>query len=264
MKKSFLIHAAFLCLLTSCNKSVDNSVADPPVDTVDNRVKGPKGSLSHIIFIDPLGDTTIFNYLFDDKNYLLREWYNHDSIEYKHTRDEEKRVIKIAMIAPWHIRTTNVYYNNANEIAYVIDSVTRDTSKEIDSLTFEYTNGRVTRINTFSLQTITYKTYEYAGSNISKIRAFYLDDGIYKERYTEAYDYEYDDKINPFFTPDDIRFLDYGALSANNIIQTTRFDFPGNVATSEFTYGSDNKPISEIAGTGGVVNQIMKSLYFYY
>ena len=259
MKKNFLIHAAFLCLLTSCNKSVDNGVTNPPVDT-----KGPKGSLSHIIFIDPLGDTTIFNYLFDDKNYLIKEWYNHDSIEYKYARDEEKRVIRVSMIAPWQTRTTNVYYNNANEIAYVIDSVIRETWKEIDSLSFEYTNGRITRINTFSLQTITYKTYEYAGSNISKIRAFYLDDGIYKERYAEDYDYEYDDKINPFFTPDDIRFLDYGALSANNVIQTTRYDIPGgDVASSEFTYGSDNKPISEIAGTGGVVNQIMKSLYFY-
>jgi hypothetical protein len=277
MKKNLLIHAVFLCLATSCNKSVDNTIEGPPAE-------GSPGSLSQILFIDPLGDTTTFNYIFDDDNYLIKEWYNNYSTEYTYTRDKEKRVIKITTIGSDVTRTTNVYYNNANEIAYAIDSnelisaidaVTRDTLKITDSLTFEYANGKVTRINTFLPKAIpseepeTYKTYEYAGSNIFKISAFYLDDGIYKQQHLAAIKYKYDDKINPFFTPDDIRFLDYGALSANNVIQqnqiydTNSGPYEDEVFTSEYTYGSNNKPISEKTTGGYPVVYVTQSLYFY-
>jgi hypothetical protein len=274
MKKNLLIHAVSLCLLASCNKSVDNKVEVPPLE-------GAPGSLSQIIFIGWTNDTTTSNYVFDDENYLIKSWYDDNNTKHTYTRDEKKRIIKITEIVTigpsiQESRITNVYYNNANEIAYAINSVTRDTSKVTDSLIFEYTNGSVTKINTFSLQTITaeqpgkYETFEYAGSNISKIRTFYLEDGIYNEDMA-AYKYEFDDKINPFFTPDDIRFLGYGALSVNNVILETRIldstrDFY-DYYKSEYTYGPDNKPISETATSwnsqySGSWHEVRR-LYFY-
>ena len=150
------------------------------------------GSLIQTIFIDPLGDSLTTNYLYDDEDYLRKVWevvfhivdgtvsYPKDTVEY--TRDEEKRVIKKTHFVDQDtIEIMNVHYNNANEIAYVIEYVTRGTSKVIDSLTYEYANGRVKRINTFPLQTITSEqpsydeTYEYAGPNISQKRSFYLN-----------------------------------------------------------------------------------------
>ncbi len=269
MKKNFLIHAAFLFLITSCNKSVDK------------KVENTAGSLIQTIFIDPVGDSLTTNYLYDHEDYLRKVWkivfrsvdgtvsYPKDTVEY--IRDEEKRVIKKThFVNQDTIEIMNVHYNNADEIAYVIEYVTRGTSKVIDSLTYEYGNSKVKRINTFPLQTITseqpsyYVTYEYAGPNISQIRSFYLNnDRTYREG--DRMDFEYDDKINPFFKHDESFFN----LSANNVIKETITygnpqPDPEGYITTEYTYGSDNKPISsESVHAVPVVAYVTKTLYFY-
>jgi hypothetical protein len=84
MKKNLLIHAVFLCLFTSCNKSVDNKVKDPPLE-------GAPASLSQMIFIGFGNDTTTYNYVFDDENYLIKSWYDDVNTQRTYTRDEKKK-----------------------------------------------------------------------------------------------------------------------------------------------------------------------------
>jgi hypothetical protein len=269
VKKNFIIHAAFLFLIISCNKSVDK------------KVENTEGSIIQTIFIDPIADSMTTNYLYDDEDYLIKvsevEFHSVDGIvSYpndieEYTRDEEKRVIKKTHLVDHDtLELMNVYYQNADVIAYVIDYVTRGTSKVTDSLTYEYSNGKVKRINTFPLQTITseqpsyYETYEYAGANISQIRSFYLNnDRAYREG--DRRDFEYDDKINPFFKHDESFFN----LPANNVIKETitygnPVPDPKGDITTEYTYGSDNKPISsESTHAVPVVAFVTKTLYYY-
>lgn len=247
MNKSIIIYAAFLFLVISCHKSVDKKEENTAASTIQT------------IFLDPIGDSMTTNYLYDEEDYLIKElevefhtadgmvYYPNDVVEY--TRDEEKRVIKKThFVDEDTIEIMNVHYLNADKIAYVIDYVTRGTSKVTDSLTYEYSNGKVKKINTFSPQAIEqpsyYETYEYAGPNISQKRSFYLNtNGTYREG--DRSDFEYDDKINPFFKHDESFFN----FSANNVINETitygnPVPDPEGYISTEYIYGSDNKPIS--------------------
>jgi hypothetical protein len=238
------------------------------------------GPIIQTIFIDPVEDSMTTNFLYDDEDYLIKVWevvyhsgdglvsYPDDTMQY--TRDEKKRVIKKTHFVDQDtIEIMNVHYNNADEIAYIIKYFTRGTSIGMDSLTYEYASGKVKRINTFPLQAIIskpsyYETYEYAGSNISQIRSFNLNnDGTYREG--DRRDFEYDDKINPFFKHDESFFN----LSPNNVIKETitygnPVPDPEGYITTDYTYGSDNKPISsESVHAVPVVPFVTRTLYFY-
>ncbi|HYK46616.1 MAG TPA: hypothetical protein VEV83_15675 [Parafilimonas sp.] len=263
MKKNVLNLAAFLCLLISCSKSVNN------------RVENTGSSSVQFISVNGSNDSTTYNYSFDEQGYLVKQQVLANTPVlypvWEYTRDEQKRIIKITRFGSGDTLILNVNYANGNEVSYAVEYSSKDPSKITDSMTYEYADGKVQRLDVYlsptasSEQATYYFTYEYAASNLSKVHSFWLNDGTYSE--SLGFDFEYDDKVNPLFSPDDI-FMGMGIgggasyISANNVTrQTNHYGVYDDYVTYDFTYDSDNRPVSVTWSGPGIAT--MYGYYFY-
>jgi hypothetical protein len=262
MKKNLFRLAFFACLLASCSKSVNN------------KDENTGSSVVQFISVNKENDSLTTNYMFDN-GYLLKEWTDASNYpaaypEIEYTRDEQKRVIKKTAFGLYDTTITDVYYTSDNEVAYAIDHSAKDASTVIDSITYDYANGKVKRVNIFSpgtailTQPMYYYTFEYVNSNISNVVVFSLnDDGTYSNNF--GYDFEYDNKVNPIFISDDINILYHpNYASSNNITKQTNHYGSAPIddyVIYEYIYGSDDKPIS--VNWSGPSISTMKGFYFY-
>ena len=257
MKKNLVIFAALISVLTACNKSVSSSSNDV------------NSSELQFISVNKDNDSTFNNILLDGNGYWTKQWFESSSSNqyWDYIRDGQNRIIEIHASGFNDSTVTNVYYSNQNEVAYTILHHVNNSSQK-DSIVYEYVNGKVSRINVFSPSTSAqasyYNTYEFSNSNITKVSSYNLQGANYEEGL--SYTFEYDNKINPFFSNDDANLLyNWNTASKNNIVKQTNhygnYGIPDDYVTSEYVYGANNKPVS--TKWYGPSIQTMEGYYFY-
>ncbi len=270
----FLLLFIFILIFSSCQKSVNVSNGTTGIDSTIDTGSTTNGALIQRITVNVAGgDSTIENFQYDANGFLKKTWTNNDK-PVNYLRDTHKRIIKIYWLKNENDSSlTEVHYANeiSTNIVYSISYYSSNPLVKIDSTVYTYTNNALAKAIIFSPNADTLRaTYYYNFQfdqklNLVKLIGFSLDENN-NTTLNIGYDLEYDSKINPFYSHDDLLFIyHWDMASPHNIIkQTNHYYTPGisdDYINYAYQYNTDNKPVSAFWSGPRITD--VNSFYFY-
>jgi hypothetical protein len=228
-------------------------------------------------------DSTI--YVYDAARKLIAEHETGirtfpDDIDILFYRDDQERITKWATVENEDSGITAVYYVDATsgKVAYTVLTGVNAGGSLFDSAVYTYNQQNYpVRISEFISSSQPYPsdydsfTYDAAG-NLSQY-LIYDSSAINQYHLNIAYQFQYDNKINPLFSYDDARlvFEWSTAFSPNNLVKQTNIygnppQRPSDDVTLTWYYRSDKKPDSSAEG-GTAISitgaPVVYSTYYY-
>ncbi len=255
----------------SHNNGTDTTARTNGVDTaITPPVSGPLLTRVTSYWKDnafsPEGPAQITDYAYDKAGFLIREaLIGQPATLYK--RDARERLTAIDHEG-WSAYAHMHYINeNSSQIAYAL--LSKDSVTKPDSMTFAYLNGRVAVIKNYvpdggNMRLEWYQTTKFdARGNITQWQ-WYINN-----QYNSGCDYEYDDKINPYYQKDDARVYYGGAyvVSPNNVIKQHNH-YPGpqdnpDYVTYTYVYNADGKPATGLHAGTAIGTSTERLVYYY-
>lgn len=255
MQKLALI-ATGLALLVACQKS-DNSL---------NRVS-ETGLL--VKQVDKTGqDSMVTEYFYDASDRLIEEKTRLRTVKY--TRNQAGKIINISSVG------------RLSDLSPVIDTIVVDVIYKQNGLvdmlgdsSIQYIHdglGRITRTNYFAhsgdAEPDTYGLWSYDGSgNLHQI-FFYKKGSLGTNDYNIAYAFEYDNKLNPLLSADQVLLpFKWGlAVSPNNVTRQVTFYGANNPVVDQNTivYQYKSTGVPEMAEFNSTAVQGTKYTTYYY
>lgn len=223
-------------------------------------------------------DSLITTYEYNDEKLVIAENSLSGSGYIHYDRNSRGKIVKIeTWLTNADTAFTNVFYANedSGKINYTLSYATHGGSKILDSSVYIYDNGKVIKILFYSFEADTaflgsYYTWNYdANGNILQLNSYTRnDDGSYG--FNIGYDFEYDDKINPFFSHDDVRMVRswYISSSPNNLTkQTNHYGEPpsheDDYIALVYEYDADGKPYASARTGPAIAPAMVQSRYYY-
>ena len=275
----FVIYYVVFC--TSCQKSIsganisngtDSTVTTDGTDTtISPPVTGPLLVRSVSYWKDsptgPEGDSEVTLYFYDAAKFLIKKQLDgQPAVLY--TRDTKERLTQISFEGG--TAYAKVFYTavNSSHVAYVLSA--NDATSQPDSMAFTYTNARVTKTSYYTstgggMLLTNYQTYSYdVNGNVVQLQLF-VNGAL-----NTSYDFEYDNKVNPFYIKDDARIhYEWGyVLSPNNITkQVNHYGSPpvdpDDYVTYTFVYNAESKPANSVHAGPAIGTQSGRTNYYY-
>ncbi|MBC7650687.1 MAG: hypothetical protein H7101_02945 [Deinococcales bacterium] len=294
MRKYLLFTSLLLLLISSCQKSIvwDDLVLLPPSTPVTPITGGTSGTLLDKIVSLSNTDTITLSYAYDASKRLIKETQvgisNGDKVDQTKIfkRDASGKIIENTMIeysttatTPSKYDTTNMfvhYPTGSLNFDYAIQTEVVSGSSPKDSITFQYTANKITRVKSFFSNSLSigYKTsyqvdYSYdANGNLAggKIYTYTTGTAVLAAEYI----FVYDTKKSPLILGNEA-FLTLGEnyVGSNNVTSLTTTDkinAGGSIVIAyTFGYNANNFPATAngTATYPGLGSQSLKLTYFY-
>jgi len=251
--------AILSCVIIFCGCRKESVPALPAENIGQKLVK----ITNTLVLSENMLSTDSINFDYDDAGKIIAEGKMH------YYRDAQERITRITQPL-WGVDdfSSYVFYSDAlsGKVSYVAYGSSR--LGYTDSVSYLHdSQGRVSKMMDYyffddrdSFVLIAYYLLEYnEKSNLRQITRYALDGNRFILCALSQYD-EYDTKVNPLYSDDEVRLLEnfwgLGNVSANNVRFTEHNNFH-----EEYKYRDDGKPISCSITKDG--KEIYRAGYFY-